>query len=276
MGLAAVSYDSVAVLKQFSARAGITFPLLSDPDSAVIRRYGILNETLDKGTPFYGIPYPGTYILNPNGVVASKYFEDDYRVRDTAASILLRQFGIEPNSHEAAAGKHIALTTAASDRESAGPSHHPERGRKPGPRIHVYAPGVQSYIPIALTIEPSKAFAADPVSYPPSKTMNLPVIHETVPVYDAAFRMLATVTLANAGALEPLLDQDRNLTIEAKFRYQACDDKECFVPETLPLRWTVHVLPFDRQRVPGISSASHRPVWYNHSPCGKRSPSSGC
>ena len=251
LGLAAVSYDSVAVLKQFSGRAGITFPLLSDPDSAVIRRYGILNETLDKGTPFYGIPYPGTYILNPNGVVVSKYFEDDYRVRDTAASILLRQFGIEPNSHEAAAGKHIALTAAASDREvRPGQRITLSVDVKPGPRIHVYAPGVQNYIPIALTIEPSKAFAADPVSYPPSKTMNLPVIHETVPVYDAAFRMLATVTLANAGALEPLLDQDRNLTIEAKFRYQACDDKECFIPETLPLRWTVHVLPFDRQRVP--------------------------
>lgn len=30
MGLAAISYDRVAVLADFSARRGITFPLLSD------------------------------------------------------------------------------------------------------------------------------------------------------------------------------------------------------------------------------------------------------
>lgn len=248
--MAAISYDSLPVLKQFSTRVDITFPLLSDTQSAVIRRYGILNETVDKGTPFYGIPYPGTYILNPAGVVVSKYFEDDFRVRDTAASILLREFGLEPKIHQATAGRHLKLTSAASDRDI-----HP--GQRitlsvdvvPGPRIHVYAPGVKGYIPIALTIEPSKAYRADPVIYPAAKTMNLPAIHESVPVYHSPFRILTTVTIADAGSVEPLLDHSRNLTIEAKFRYQACDDRECFLPETVPLRWTVHVLPFDRQRV---------------------------
>ncbi len=250
LGIAAVSYDSPAVLRQFAARAGITFPLLSDHDSAVIRRYGILNETVDKGTPFYGIPYPGTYILNRSGAVVSKYFEDDFRVRDTAASILLRQFGLEPPAHETSSGKHLIVTTAASDREvRPGQRITLSVEVAPGPRIHVYAPGVRDYIPIALTLEPSKAFAADPVVYPPAKTLNLAAIHESVPVYNAPFRLVATLTLANAGALEPLLDAQRNLTVEAKFRYQACDDRECFLPETLPLRFTLHVLPFDRQRV---------------------------
>ncbi len=250
LGLAAVSYDSIAVLKQFSARAGITFPLLSDADSAVIRRYGILNETIDKGTPFYGIPYPGIYILDPAGTVVSKYFEDDYRVRDTAASILLRQFGVEPKEHGAASGKHLAVTTGASDVEvRPGQRITLTVNVQPAPRIHVYAPGVQNYIPIALTLEPSKAFTTDPVEYPESKSLKLPVIHETVPVYDAPFRILATFTLANNSTLKPLLDAERNLRIEAGFRYQACDDRECFIPETLHLQWTIHVLPFDRQRV---------------------------
>jgi hypothetical protein len=251
LGVAAVSYDSVAVLKQFSGRAGITFPLLSDPHSAVIRSYGILNETIDKDTPFYGIPYPGTYILNPAGVVLSKYFEDDYRVRDTAASILLRQFGLEPKQHETTAARHLAITTASSDLEvRPGQRITLTVSAKPGPRIHVYAPGVRGYIPIALTLDPSKGFTADPVAYPASKTLNLRAIHETLPVYDTPFRMLVTMTLANAAAVEPLLDAGRNLRIEGKFRYQACDDRECFIPETLPLVWTIHVLPFDRQRVP--------------------------
>src|SRR5271168_2406417 len=90
LGLAAVSYDSVAVLKNFADRQHITFPLLSDPDSKIIRAFDILNETVPKDTPTYGIPYPGTYILDTQGRVAGKYFEDDFRERTSASDILFR------------------------------------------------------------------------------------------------------------------------------------------------------------------------------------------
>ena len=193
---------------------------------------------------------PGTYIVDRRGVVKSKFFEDDYRVRDTAASIVLRQFGISPEKHETHRGKHVDLSVAASDRE-ARPGQRLTLSIEvaPGKRIHVYAPGVQGYIPVALTFDPSKAFTADAPSFPRSKIMNLPAIHERVPVYDAPFRIQQTITLAWAADLEPLLDKDRNLKIAGKFRYQACDDQECFLPETLPVEWTLHVLPFDRTRV---------------------------
>ena len=35
LGVAAISYDSVAVLKNFAERRGIAFTLLSDPDSKI-------------------------------------------------------------------------------------------------------------------------------------------------------------------------------------------------------------------------------------------------
>jgi peroxiredoxin len=37
LGLAAISYDSVATLADFSARRGITFPRLADPRSETIK-----------------------------------------------------------------------------------------------------------------------------------------------------------------------------------------------------------------------------------------------
>ena len=46
LSLAAISYDAVPILADFSKRRGITFPLLSDPGSATIKRYGILNTTV--------------------------------------------------------------------------------------------------------------------------------------------------------------------------------------------------------------------------------------
>jgi hypothetical protein len=41
--LAAISYDSEAILKYFADRQHIDFPLLADPDSRVIRDYHVLN-----------------------------------------------------------------------------------------------------------------------------------------------------------------------------------------------------------------------------------------
>ena len=54
LGIAAVSYDSVAVLHSFAERRGIHFPLLSDSDSKLIRDLNLLNETIPKDQPSQG------------------------------------------------------------------------------------------------------------------------------------------------------------------------------------------------------------------------------
>jgi hypothetical protein len=251
LGLAAISYDSVAVLRQFSDRMHITFPLLSDADSAVIKRYGILNETIAKDIPQYGIPNPGTYVLDARGAVTAKYFEDDYRERDTASSILLRQFGLQPVEAHAVTAKHAVVNAWASGsilRPSQTVTLSVDVELPPG--VHAYAPGVKGYIPVALSLTVTKAFRVEPPAFPEAKNIELAAIHETVPAYQGRFRVLQTITLANAQTIEPLLDANRALTVEGAFRYQACDDRECFQPESVPLKWALTVQPFDRTRVP--------------------------
>jgi hypothetical protein len=172
-------------------------------------------------------------------------------VRDTAASILLQRFGVTVTQHEAVQGKHLKLATSASDAEARpGQRLTLSVDVTPDKRIHVYAPGIQNYIPIALSLNESAGFRSDPVSYPPSRMLHLRAIQETVPVYDRPFRVLITVALADFATLGKVVDADRNLTVEGSFRYQACNDRECFLPETVPLAWKIHILPFDRQRVP--------------------------
>ena len=85
-GLVAISYDSVETLKKFADSRGITFPLVSDPGSAIIKRYGLLNDTVDPKYRAYGIPHPGTFIVDRKGVVTSRFFEDAYQERYTAAT----------------------------------------------------------------------------------------------------------------------------------------------------------------------------------------------
>ena len=75
LGVAALSYDSIGTLKSFADRQHISYPLLSDPDSKIIRAFDIMNETTKPGTVTYGIPYPGVYIVDAQGRVVSKYLD---------------------------------------------------------------------------------------------------------------------------------------------------------------------------------------------------------
>jgi peroxiredoxin len=44
IGIAAITYDSSELLAKFAARKGISYPLLGDSDSKMIRAFGILND----------------------------------------------------------------------------------------------------------------------------------------------------------------------------------------------------------------------------------------
>ena len=250
--MAAISYDSAAVLKNFAGRRHITFPLLSDPDSKIIRAFGILNEEAPKDTFTYGIPHPGTFIVDPQGTVVTKYFEDNYRERDTASQVLVRQFGVRLGLAESRLeNSHLKLTTWASTATvSQGQTISLIIDAELKPKMHVYAPGVKGYIPIDWSLAPSKAGSARAPTYPPSKTLHLPAIGETVPVYEGKFRLVREVTIGTEADIKPLLKEGKDLMLEGSFRYQACDDRECYLPQTVPLRWTLHFEPLDRQRVP--------------------------
>jgi hypothetical protein len=251
--IAAISYDSQAVLKNFAERRGITFPLLSDPDSKIIRDFGILNEQVPLGTPLYGIPYPGTYLLDRSGRVTAKYFDDDYTQRYTSADILIRRFGASAEeAHSIAEGKHLKVSVSASNGQvRSGQRISLVLDVQLAPRLHVYAPGVKSdYIPIDWSMKESPAVMVHPATYPNSKMLRLEAIRETVPVYEDAFRLVRDVTVARDAASRPLLDPEGRLAIEGALRYQACDDKVCYPPETVAVRWTFQVDGHDRQRVP--------------------------
>ena len=252
LGLAAISYDSVAILHDFAARRGIHFPLLSDPDSKIIRSVGLLNETVPHDSPFFGIPNPGTFILDAKGVIKAKYFEEDFRERFTAADILTRQFGVATSAdrHEVV-GKQLTATASSSNYVVRG-------GQRVAlvldielkPKMHVYAPGVEGYIPIEWKLKESAAFAPHDLTLPPSKMLHLPAIDETVPVYAGNFRIVRDITIAAEPKVKPLVDAAGKFTVESTLRYQACDDRMCYVPQELAVKWTFELEGHDRERVP--------------------------
>jgi hypothetical protein len=82
----------------FSAAHGITFSLLSDPDSQVIEAFGILNTLIPPDDhPWHGIPFPGTYVIDDAGVITHKFFENSLAVRVGPEQLLAAVRGEELN-----------------------------------------------------------------------------------------------------------------------------------------------------------------------------------
>ena len=54
------------------------FPFLTDPDHAVIDRYGLFNADDPRGRQ---ITHPATYVIDREGVVRWKFVEVDYKLR---------------------------------------------------------------------------------------------------------------------------------------------------------------------------------------------------
>lgn len=87
--LLAVSIDAEPQTRQTIARISADgvppdFAFLSDPDHAVIARYGILNPSGGSR----GIPHPATYVIDREGMVRWRDIETDYKIRPANEAIL--------------------------------------------------------------------------------------------------------------------------------------------------------------------------------------------
>jgi hypothetical protein len=249
LGLAAISYDPVATLADFAARRGIRFPLLSDPGSETIRRYGIVNTTVDPKNGSYGYPFPGTFIVDRQGVVTSRVFEEAYQERDTVSSILVR-LGQHIDVHATKiTGAHLTVRSYATDDVAAQGTHFSlVLDVIPGPRVHVYAPGAHDYKPVAFRVEPQPGLILKAAQYPASEDYFFKPLREHVPVYQHPFRIVQDVALDPSREGTAAIKDVTRLTITGRFDYQACDDTVCFTPQSMPLSWTIDVKPLDRER----------------------------
>ncbi len=84
--LVGISYDSPAVLKKSSDRMKLTFLLLSDPESKTIDAYHIRNEAARGKAE--GVPHPGTFVLDQDGVIRAKLFLEGFRERHSTEELV--------------------------------------------------------------------------------------------------------------------------------------------------------------------------------------------
>jgi hypothetical protein len=114
--------------------------------------------------------------------------------------------------------------------------------------VHVYAPGVTGYKPIRLSIQPQPGIIVRGAEYPPAEIYDFKPLNERVQVYQRPFRIVQDLTIDASPQGQQALKGVSQITIAGVLSYQACDEKICFTPQSVPLTWTVSLRDLDRER----------------------------
>jgi hypothetical protein len=243
-GLAVASLipEPVDTLKDFSSRFGIRYPILSDAGSSFIRRLGLV-DTGFKSDSLKDIPYAGTFVVDEQGIVRDKYFEESDTDRRTGGSILVLN-GAPGTAGQEIRTDHFTLHTSQSNVEVA-----------PGQRIalaldfevepgrHVYAVGDHSYRPLRLSLEPDPLLEIHETRWPAPRSYYFAPLKETVPIFEGRFRALVDLTLRYD---LPPGSPERDARISATLDYQVCSDRVCYPPGSLALTWPLKLRPWVR------------------------------
>jgi peroxiredoxin len=241
----AISYDPVAVLTKFAETHGIHYPLLSDEGSAVIRRLGLFNEHvyehharygIPKRDMFWGVPYPGAFLLDEEGRVLQKRFQQSYRERETGTSLLEHGFSGQSSLPKVAAQAQDAedvtiRATLESDTYRWFQRLWLTVELTLAPGLHVYGePIPEGYIPLAVDVAPIDGLEVGTATFPIPHPYRIEGLEEEFVVYEGTVVIAIPLTFTQEGE-----DQTVHVTV----RYQACSEAGCFVPQTMSLQLPV-------------------------------------
>ena len=245
--LAVLTYDTSDIQRAYAERQGLEFPLLSDVGSETIKRYGILNRGVSEDSRTYGIPHPGTFIVDTNGRVVERFFEQTHQPRNTVASIAVK-LGQSLDGTGVSGTRlttdHLEVVAYPTD-EIVAPGNRLSVVLDVTPKadMHVYAPGDHSYQVISLHLEPQEGLIMHPVTYPEPQIYHFEPLDERVEVYQEPFRLLQDVTIPRTDEIRRHAAAGASLTVHGVLAYQACDRSICYNPVELPVSWTFMLRP---------------------------------
>lgn len=211
--------------------------------SAVIRAFGILNTNVPEDHMMYGIPFPGTYLLAPDGTVREKVFVPDYYRRPSASEFVF------DTATDAASGTSVRLSTPVLEATISISTDCCYPGQEIGVALqirlqrgwHIYGtPLPNTYQATELTFDHG-IIDQVAIEFPPAAPRLLKALGETLPMYEnrvLAFGRLGIKTsppdeLAFLGDWVGERIQPGRHTLSGTLRFQACSEAACEVPQAL-------------------------------------------
>lgn len=86
--LVGLSYDSPEVLAAFAKERGVSWTLLSDPESKVIDGWDLRDPQYGKGSRAEGVPKPAIFVIAPDGTILARLMEESYKDRPQVEAVL--------------------------------------------------------------------------------------------------------------------------------------------------------------------------------------------
>jgi len=213
--------------------------MLSDQGSLVIRRFGILNTNVPPDVKrFYGIPFPGQYLLAADGTVKDKVFLSDYQTRPTASEVLLKDFGTGVGNNAAIVkADDITATIVLSNAQSfSGQQLGVAVDFDVAPGWHVYGkPLPKGYTATTVKFE-DDIVASQTLNFPKPTPVKFEALGGTLPVYTGAFKTAGDILLKQR--LEPG-DHKLSGTLE----FQECNDTLCKIPRSVRFEIPIRIAP---------------------------------
>ena len=241
----------------------MTYDLLSDADSAVIREFGILNTLISPDDPeqaagrsFYGVPFPGVYVTDENGVVTEKFFHRHYATRESAGAIRDSALGEILARHEVPAIElgtdQVQISAFLSDTSlkfEIQSTLYVRFELKDG--LHMYGrPLPDGYIASEATISDTPGLRVGAARYPTTAPREFPELGVTLNVYEGVVDVAIPVT-PNAELFNPgNRDQPEELMVPVSVVFQVCSETICYTPRTETLSLALPVGPLLRPGAP--------------------------
>ena len=258
--LYAVSYDAPEALADFAANHGITYPLLSDKGSKVIRRYGIENHFVTvEQIPYHGIPFPGTYLVDEAGIVMEKFFSRNLAARKSAESVIDSALG------EILLGDDEPTESGGDDQIKISATYHGGGGNlKAGvvrqivvrfelaPGLHIYDdPVPEGMVATCIEVSGPPGLVTGEMVKPPTHALALPGLDTELRVWDGRVDFVIPVWADDR--IASLLDKSEfdEIPIDIAIRYQACDDQACRIPQSEQMTVRVPIAPYVGHLLPG-------------------------
>jgi len=218
--------------------------MLSDVDSEVIRQYGVLNTIVQPDdVPFYGIPFPGFFLLDEDGVIVDKLFNRHLAHRDGIEAILDSyagrvSAGADDPIAEASEDDGISITAflrGGGGQLRIGPRRRLVVRVEMPPGLHIYdEPVPGGMVATTITINAPDGLRHGDVAAPPTHELDLPGLTAPLHVWDAHVDFVVDVWATSTVAKQIAAGTD-SVQLEVTVRYQACDDAQCFIPRTRTL-----------------------------------------
>jgi len=262
-----LSYDEVDALADYKEAHGATFTMLSDPDSEVIRSFGILNTTIaEDDHPWHGIPYPGVYVTDDEGIITQKFFENNFTVRPGAEQLVAAVKGEEVGLEERpATDQEVEVDIEFEGNDLPVGITRQIVARFSVPKgMHLYQEPVPDGL-VAASIELDDE-AEGIVSYtlvaPETQPLTLGSDGHTLEVYEG--NVVLRLPIAQNGRAITKDDDGRWVSVSGRVRWQACNDETCLVPDErafsfrVPSAFTVMAdMGPGEGRVPSMNGAAH-------------------